>query len=138
MANIRGTLMGTPTDDVHKPKPCPFVIQDKGCKQYLLRPKDPCKTFKCEWRADNDFPEEYKPNLINSITVRQQTQTGIPYLYLTDAGSQLNSEVLAFHFKYAFNNRLNFVWRISGQTNFIGSPEFSRYAHDRLSSGQPL
>ena len=134
MANIRGFEMGeVKNDDWHNPKPCPFVVKDKGCKQYLLRPKDPCKTFQCEWIADPTFPEEFKPNLVNSITVRKVTNTGLPYMYLTDAGSKLDSKVLSFHFQHALANRINLVWRIEGVTTFIGSPEFMQYAHDRMS-----
>ena len=41
-ATIRGHKMGEwEGKDVHNPKPCPFVIKDKGCKQnaYFLASK---------------------------------------------------------------------------------------------------
>ena len=124
-ATIRGhEVGGWEGTDVHNPKPCPFVIKDKGCKQYLLRPKDPCKTFKCEWLTNEDFPEEMSPNKSHYITVSKLTPNGIPYIALTDAGQQLDSRVLSWHVKYALSKNLNLSWRINGVVDYVGHNNF--------------
>lgn len=126
-ATVRGFKMGELIDgNVHTPKPCPFVAKDKGCKQYLLRPKDPCKTFKCEWKANEHIPEHLKPNMSKTIPVMQNTPGGIRHLALIEAGETLHSEVLSWYITYVMEHRINFVWRVDGFLRWMGHPDFLR------------
>lgn len=135
----RGFTMGEIKDgDVHNPKPCPFVIKGKGCKQYLIRPKDPCKIFKCEWLINEDMPDNMRPDLSDSITIQQTTPNGIPYLFLTDAGRQLDSRVLSWHIIYAMNKGFNFAWKINGAVDYIGRPDFCQAMEKHVAANQEI
>ena len=104
--------------------PCHFVSIGQSCTVYTKRPKNPCVSFSCEWIKNSDLPEWFKPNKINSILTTEKIEE-ILYLKLTQAGSQLDSKVLSWLFKYVLEHNFNFVWQIAGGINWIGSPEFT-------------
>lgn len=125
VATIRGHKMGDVINgDNHNPVPCPFVQKNVGCKEYKLRPVDPCRKFKCEWLINENIPESFKPNLSNTIVTKQRTKSGEEYLLLTDAGSDLDQNVLDWFLMYSKHNNINFGWRKNGISRFAGSKQF--------------
>jgi len=105
-------------------KPCYFVEIGKGCTIYPDRPEHPCKSFKCNWLTDLNYPEWLKPYESNSIFMTSEIN-GIPFLNLIEAGNELNSKVLSWAIKYAISNQKNFFWTVNGEINWIGSIDFN-------------
>jgi hypothetical protein len=129
-ANIRGIEMGNrpgvdvDIEKIHNPKPCFFVITESGCSDYKNRPENPCKSFKCMWLKNKDMPEDLKPVLSKSITIKSN-YLGIDYLSIIEAGQKLDSKVLEWHIKYCLRNNLNLTWNINGEVQWMGSEEFN-------------
>ena len=109
--------------NIYPGNPCKFIEIGKGCTIYSERPKDPCITYKCAWLTEEDIPEWMKPDKINAI-IDYRYVNNIKYLCVNEAGEVLRSDVLTQLFLYAINNNLNFLWRVKGGTNYIGSTQF--------------
>jgi hypothetical protein len=120
---IRGHVMGTETEDPHKPKPCFFVEINSGCKIYKSRPVDPCRAYKCHWIINPEVPEHFKPSISKTI-VSNKKVNGISYLLLAEAGAPLNREVLEWYHDYCISNKINFAFKIGKEMHLKGSNEF--------------
>lgn len=128
-ANIKG-------EEMYPGKPCQFVDIGVGCTIYKNRPKDPCKTFMCMWRADMRMPEHFKPSEINAL-VSQQSINNIPYLAAVETGHKMDSEFLSWFLSYVVSNQINAEWHVEEKSFFIGSREFGqamefRYEQDKI------
>jgi len=104
-------------------KPCHFVDMDSGCSIYEDRPEHPCKSFKCQWLADPNFPEWVKPNLVNAIFVNYSIGEH-QYFSLIEAGGILETAILSWAVSYMSLNKFNFTWSYNGGVSAIGSDEF--------------
>ena len=102
-------------------RPCFFL--NKTCTIYDTRPDDPCRSYKCGWLDEIQFPEWMKPDLVNVI-INRSTQNGIKYYVLVEAGSLLDVKVLSWMIQWALNNNQNLMYYIDGGLNRIGSKEF--------------
>jgi hypothetical protein len=117
-ATIRG-------HDMFPGKPCFFVEQGIGCKDYENRPEDPCKTYSCFWLKNEEMPDHFKPEL-SGVILNFNTAEGIPYLVMNPAPEKPSPELLSWTFIHVINNDYNFKWRLNKeyQWNWIGSTEF--------------
>ena len=102
-------------------RPCFFL--NKGCSIYDTRPKEPCRSFKCAWLDDMQFPEWMKPDLVNVI-INRSKHNDMFYYVLVEAGSILNVKVLSWMIQWALNNKQNLMYYVDGGINRIGSQEF--------------
>jgi hypothetical protein len=102
-------------------RPCFFL--GKKCTIYENRPETPCRTFNCEWVANDTFPAWMKPDLVNVI-ITKQVNNNIIYYEIAEAGSILDPKVLSWLFQWAINNKHNIVYYLDGGRNCIGSREF--------------
>lgn len=115
--NIKG-------NEVYPGKPCPFSIYGKGCSDYKNRPKDPCVSFQCEWLAHPEaYPDYLRPDRSKAIFVMRKIE-GIDYLSVSEAGQNLQAEILTHLVKTALSNGFNFSWQVNGGTHWYGSSEF--------------
>lgn len=124
---LSGNIKG---EEMYPGKPCQFVEQGVGCNIYKDRPKDPCKTFVCMWRADMRMPEHFKPSEINSI-VTQQTIAGIAYLAAIETGTRPDPEFLSWFISYCVSNRVNAEWHVGDKKFFIGTTDFSKAMNEK-------
>ena len=102
-------------------RPCFFL--NKGCSIYDTRPQEPCRSYKCAWLDDMQFPEWMKPDLVNVI-INRTKRDNIMYYTLVESGSLLNVKVLSWMVQWALNNNQNLMYYIDGGMNRIGSKEF--------------
>lgn len=128
-ANIKGVEMSPGN-------PCQFVEVGVGCTIYDKRPKEPCKTFSCMWKADMSMPEEFKPSVAN-VLVSQQSVDGIAYLAATETGVRLDSEFLSWFVSHVVSRKINAEWHVGKKRFFIGDQAFakamtSRYEQDKI------
>ena len=103
-------------------RPCHYLTAGK-CSIYGQHPDDPCKTFRCEWLANDNIPGWMKPDDVNAILVRRRKDNE-DYIEITEAGEKLRSEVLSWAVMYCLGRKLNLYYSIDGGPNRIGSPEF--------------
>jgi hypothetical protein len=124
-ANILG-------EDMFRGKPCKFVAPDVGCTIYKDRPKDPCKTFECSWRATDYVPLEFSPANTGQIITAQKLD-GIDFLCMVFAGKEVQSDFLSWFVSFAVGRQLNVEWSINGQLYALGSGQFmeARARRDR-------
>jgi hypothetical protein len=115
-ANILG-------EDMFPGKPCQFVTPDVGCTIYKDRPKDPCKTFECAWRATDYIPLEFSPVNTGQIVVPYQLD-GIDFLSMVFAGKEVDPKFLSWFVTFAVGRQLNVEWSIDGQLYALGSQDF--------------
>ena len=106
-------------------KPCHFVDVNSGCSIYEDRPENPCKSFKCQWLVDPNFPEWAKPNLINAIFNAHHIGEHF-YYSLMEAGEKLDAKILSWAITYMTINKFNFSWSYEGIFSAIGSEEFMK------------
>lgn len=120
----QGWVTGS-ANDVHfyPGVPCAF-LECTGCGIYEKRPIDPCRTFKCEWLANKDFPAWMRPDKIKAIIMHKQID-GINYYELVECGQKLDSSVLEFFLtKYITGEYENIRYRIHGHPRSIGTQDF--------------
>ena len=115
-ANIKG-------EEMYPGKPCQFVDEGVGCKDYKGRPKNPCKTFACMWKLDPNIPEKFKPSEINAIITKYDVD-GIPFLAAVRCGEELDQEFLSWFVTFGVGNGFNIRWEAKDQTYAMGHPEF--------------
>lgn len=104
-----------------KGRPCFFL--NKTCAIYNERPKDPCRTFECEWLSGDIFPHWMKPDLVNVIIVKRKKED-IEYFEIVEAGSTLEAKTLSWLVQWSLNTKKNIRYFIDGGINKIGSQEF--------------
>jgi hypothetical protein len=104
-------------------KPCIFVEQGVGCKEYETRPYDPCVVFQCEWRRNPHFDEWLAPTKTDVIFVRQ-AHNGFEYLQIAEAGKPASEEIIAWAKDYSEKHNMNIKWSVDGVAFFAGSQEF--------------
>jgi hypothetical protein len=102
-------------------RPCFFL--NKTCSIYDTRPESPCRTYKCAWLDELQFPEWMKPDLVNVI-INRAIYKDIKYYVLVESGSLLDVKVLSWMIQWALNNNQNLMYYIDGGVNRIGSTEF--------------
>ena len=102
-------------------RPCFFL--NKGCSIYDTRPQEPCRSYKCAWLDDMQFPEWMKPDLANVI-INKTKHNDIAFYTLVEAGSRLDVRVLSWMVQWALNNKQNLMYYIDSGVNRVGSPEF--------------
>jgi uncharacterized cysteine cluster protein YcgN (CxxCxxCC family) len=105
----------------YRGRPCFFL--NKTCSIYETRPENPCRSYKCGWLDEMQFPEWMKPDLVNVIINRAENN-GIKYYVLIEAGSLLDVKVLNWMIQLALNYNKNLMYYIDGGMNRIGSKEF--------------
>ena len=105
----------------YRGRPCFFL--NKTCSIYETRPENPCRSYKCGWLDEMQFPEWMKPDLVNVIINRAENN-GIKYYVLIEAGSLLDVKVLNWMIQWALNYNKNLMYYIDGGMNRIGSKEF--------------
>lgn len=129
---LQGSANGKP---FYPGRPCHFISIGKGCSIYDRRPKDPCITYQCQWLANEDIPEWFKPNEINAlITKRKIKDKPIEYWDLIEAGETLRSDVLSWIITYALNNKINLRWNVKGGFHWVGSNEFIQVMNEMSNS----
>ena len=104
-----------------KGRPCFFL--NKTCTIYEDRPVNPCRSFKCAWLDEVQFPEWMKPDLVNVIINRAKFKE-TKYYVLVESGSLLNVKVLSWMIQWTLNNNQNLMYYIDGGMNRVGSKEF--------------
>jgi hypothetical protein len=104
-------------------KPCQFVSPGVGCTIYKDRPKDPCKTFECAWRATDYVPIEFSPVNTGQIVVPYQLD-GINFLSVVFAGKEIQPDFLSWFVTFAVGRQLNVEWSIDGRLYALGSQDF--------------
>lgn len=120
-------------------KPCFFVEQGVGCKDYENRPTNPCKNYKCQWLINPDVPEEFRPDKVDVMV----TKKGRSYFAATDAGDNPSDEVKLWWLEYAKKNNLNLSYTLSTEPNrlFYGSDRLREtllYSQQDRQPGEPL
>jgi hypothetical protein len=102
-------------------KPCFFIEQGVGCKDYEGRPEDPCKDFECGWKQIVGMPDEFRPELSGTImSYRERTNSWT----LNKAPNNPSIQFLSWALLFVLTNGYNFVWYIDDQIYWIGSDEF--------------
>ncbi len=102
-------------------KPCHF-IGDKGCSIYDLRPKEPCKRYKCVWltNVDNAYPEWLQPNLSGVIISNKVDKYGKPYLEVLETSNKIKDEVLQWLINYQLDTKKNMSIQVDGEWKHLG------------------
>jgi hypothetical protein len=104
-------------------KPCFFVEQGVGCKDYENRPKSPCQNFDCSWIKIPGMPEEFKPEFSNVI-ISEKDLKGMKVISVNKAPDNPSPQLLSWIINYVLLNRGNIVWMVDDKTYFFGSQEF--------------
>lgn len=117
----QGWLTGTAYGyEFHPQKPCHFLGKT-GCNIYAVRPASPCKSFKCVWKTDKDFPIEFKPDKINAIFVMRELKD-YTVIDVVEAGSELSNDVLNYIIQNFQNQKYkNIRYRYKGKLHILSN-----------------
>lgn len=118
-------------------KPCYLVEIGKGCSDYKNRPYDPCKTFKCMWKAETIVPEQFSPEATGIILTKQNIN-GIEYLTAVNAGKEMEPDFISWFVTFCVSRKINFEWKVDGVPFFIGSEEFAYHMQQRTNIQKPI
>lgn len=118
MGNVRGHEMYTG-------KPCFFVEQGVGCKDYDNRPKYPCVSFNCGWKEIVEMPEEFKPEN-SGVILQLSKEKNIEFIAIIKAPLDPSIEMLSWMIKYIKSNQLNLLWAIKNERYWLGNDEFCK------------
>ena len=112
-------------------KPCFFVKQGVGCKDYVGRPEEPCKKFFCEWINILEMPEEFKPELVGVI-VHKQHINNIPVWSIAKAPNNPSIQLLSWLINHVISIRENIMWTVDDKDYFFGSEEFCKEMYKKF------
>jgi len=86
-------------------KGCPLVLLNKGCSIYEdpSRPSG-CHTFSCGWLKNPDVPEEFKPDLVDTIIIFPINDPNL--IGVAPANEKISPEVLTWANTYSKENKL--------------------------------
>lgn len=101
--------------------PCFFL--EKTCSIYNDRPVDPCRNYRCGWLSEDTFPMWLKPSLSNLIISKRESQN-IAYWVVDQAGAAFDQRALNWLIDWATSTNANVEYRLNGEVNRVGSPEF--------------
>lgn len=106
---------------------CHFL--GNGCSIYKDRPQDPCKAFKCQWLADEDFmiPEWMKPSLSNVIITTKSWGEDRGYWLVVECGKKMESDVLHWILTHCEQHRIPLEYQVNGQMFRRGPKEFMEF-----------
>jgi hypothetical protein len=108
-------------------RPCHFVSEG-GCTIYKDRPESPCKTFKCQWLENHNFPEWLKPNKSKVLIKEDQWgENGDIFLDVYECGQKIDSTILAWLIEYHATTKTPMRIKIGGGNNHYGPPEFLQW-----------
>lgn len=108
--------------DFYPGKPCHF-LNKSGCSIYIIRPENPCKTFKCHWKTNTRVPEWMRPDLSGIILVQRYIET-YRYILLVASARPVKDEVYEWCQAHS-ETGTNLVARTAtGPRIFSKDPEF--------------
>jgi hypothetical protein len=114
----QGHLSGVAYGHSFQPgKPC-FFVAEKGCSIYADRPDSPCKSFKCEWLANDSLPMWMRPDLSKVIVLNRKYDDG-EWVEVSEAGQKLDAAVLSWMVIWAANNKKNLRYQVDGGWNWL-------------------
>ena len=116
--NIRGY-------DMSPGKPCFFVEQGVGCKDYENRPTMPCKVFSCGWKEIIEMPEHFKPEK-SGVILKWSNEGDTKWIAIVKAPLEPSAEFLSWVISYATPFKFNLFWSIKDNNYWLGSYEFSK------------
>jgi hypothetical protein len=119
---LKETIHGYP---MYPGKPCFFVQQGVGCRNYENRPEKPCKTFTCSWITTPDMPYEFKPEFSNVI-ISKKDFNGFKAWSVNKAPGSPSAKLLSWLLSYAVSRRENVVWMIDNELYFLGHDDFCK------------
>jgi hypothetical protein len=106
-------------------KPCFFVEQGVGCKDYENRPEDPCKTFLCAWKQIDTMLDEFKPE-ISGVIMQWKVWEGHGCWIISKAPNNPTAQYLSWATTYARSRGENILWYIDDKSWWIGNEEFCK------------
>ena len=116
-----GWLSGTAYGYNFSPyKKCHFL--KNGCGIYPARPNDPCKTFVCEWKANNIFPEWLKPDKAHVIILKRRINDKYYYIF-SSTGKLVDKKVFEWAESFSKETKHNIV--------IENMQKFSVYSQDK-------
>jgi Fe-S-cluster containining protein len=68
-------LIGVEELGKHPHNVCQYQC-DTGCSIHNARPRE-CRTYQCQWRSDEDVPEELRPDKLGCIVDVHETPLGL-------------------------------------------------------------
>lgn len=114
-------------------KPCFFVEQGVGCKDYENRPKSPCRNFSCGWKEVVEMPEEFKPEL-SGVIVQLLKKDNTQFISIENSPNEPSIEMLSWMMVHAASKSRNLLWFINNKSYWVGDDDFcklmeSEYPH---------
>ena len=106
-------------------KPCFFVEQGVGCKDYENRPKDPCINFSCAWKEILEMPEEFKPE-ISGVIVQLLNIDNTKFIVINNSPNEPSLEMLSWIMVYVKSKHQNLLWSINNKNYWIGDEDFCK------------
>lgn len=113
--------------------PC-FFLQQGKCSDYENRPKDPCKSFECEWLSNPKVPDWLYPHK-SGIIIHEQKIENHYYLRLTFAGNMPSVSALSWFLLYGIKNNINLCWVDSDGEQWSGDILFEEAMTRRETNG---
>jgi len=87
-------------------KKCIFL--NKGCTIYPVRPDDPCKVFRCQWKINRSLPEWLKPD-VSGVIVVKKTIEEFQYLHCVPTGVRVSDQVHTWAENYSMEHERNHI-----------------------------
>ena len=106
-------------------KPCHFLTLG-GCSIYNDRPENPCKTFDCAWKLDQEFifPEWMKPSMSGVVMKFETWAEDQHYLEVYEMGKKIDAVVLNWLIMKSLQDNKNIGIQIDGGWYYYGSQDF--------------
>jgi hypothetical protein len=99
-------------------KPCVFVDKQKQCSIHEIRPKNPCRDYKCMWLRFEDVPLWMKPNSSN-VLVSVEKYKDREFLILNCYDNDYSARYLSYVITYAKKNNMPLMYQLAPETLVI-------------------
>ena len=106
--------------------PCQYL--KPKCTIYPIRPRV-CREYLCEWKTNNQVPNEFQPYLSNVI-MHRRIYEDISHLKIFDFNLVLHKEVFEWARKSVENSKIDHIRYAHYQTTFTEMPEVTVFSKD--------
>jgi hypothetical protein len=116
-------------------KPCFFVEQGVGCKDYGNRPTNPCKTFSCGWKEVIEMPEHFKPET-SGVIIKWANEGDTRFISIIKAPLDPTADLLSWVISYVTPYKFNLFWTIDHNSYWLGDENFCKLMKSKTNHGK--
>lgn len=102
--------------------PCHYLGVGR-CSIYKDRPNEPCKSYRCQWLDNAEYPEWLRPDR-SGVLFTYREQNGVEWIEARETGKGMTVQALNWIIFNLITKNRNVHYQIDGGWNYVGKTDF--------------